>query len=132
MPPKKPSPAESKASSGLQRPADSAQGKAGPEGADTALSATQRRYLRGLCHHLNPVILLGAKGVSDAVIKELDRALDQHELVKIRLSGGDRDGCREQADALTEATGASQVQLIGHTASMFRRNADEPKLALPR
>lgn len=96
------------------------------------LSASQRRYLRGLCHSLRPVILLGAKGVSDAVIKELELALDQHELVKIKLSGGDRDQRQQQIDALTEATGAQMVQQIGHTASVFRRNEDEPKLALPR
>jgi RNA-binding protein len=96
------------------------------------LSASQRRYLRGLCHSLRPVILLGAKGVSDAVTKELELALDQHELVKIKLSGGDRDQRQQQIDALTEATGAQMVQQIGHTASVFRRNEDEPRLALPR
>jgi RNA-binding protein len=97
-----------------------------------ALSNSQRRYLRGLCHHLHPVIMLGAKGVTDAVIEELRKALEHHELVKIKLSGGDRDERRAQIAALTEATGAETVQEIGHTASLFLRNEDEPKLALPR
>lgn len=97
-----------------------------------SLTQSQRRYLRGLCHHLHPVILLGAKGVTEAVIEELRRALAHHELVKIKLSGGDRDERRQQIEALTGATGAELVQAIGHTASVFLRNEDEPRLALPR
>lgn len=97
-----------------------------------ALSATQRRYLRGLSHDLHPVIMLGNKGISDAVIKELGLALDHHELVKVKLSGGDRDERQRQIDALVEGTGAESVQQIGHTATLYRRNAQQPKLALPR
>ena len=101
-------------------------------GTSDALSAGQRRYLRGLCHALHPVILLGAKGVTDTLTRELGIALDHHELVKIKLSGGDKTERQQQLDALLEATGAQVVQQIGHTASVFRRNPDEPKLALPR
>jgi RNA-binding protein len=96
------------------------------------LSASQRRYLRGLCHDLNAVILLGAKGLGEPQLKELERALDRHELVKIKLSGGDREERQQQIDALIKGTGAELVQKIGHTVSLFRRNDDEPKLALPR
>ncbi|NII10458.1 ribosome assembly RNA-binding protein YhbY [Oleiagrimonas sp. C23AA] len=96
------------------------------------LSNAQRRYLRGLCHDLSPVILLGAKGVTEAVTKELGLALDHHELVKVKLSAGDRAERQTQVDALVEATGAEVVQQIGRTASLFRRNEKEPKLALPR
>ena len=56
-----------------------------------ALSPSQRRYLRSLAHDLSPVILLGAKGATDAVVKELDLALTHHELVKVKLSGGDKE-----------------------------------------
>lgn len=97
-----------------------------------ALSSSQRRYLRGLCHHLQPIIQLGANGASEAVTKELDKALDHHELIKVKLSGGDREERRQQVDTLLEATGAELVQSIGHTASVFRRNPDAPRLALPR
>ena len=97
-----------------------------------SLTNTQRRYLRGLCHHLHPVILLGSKGATEAVAEELRRALAHHELVKIKLSGGDRGERRRQIAALVEATGAELVQEIGHTASLFLRNEDEPRLALPR
>jgi RNA-binding protein len=97
-----------------------------------ALSPSQRRYLRSLAHDLSPVILLGAKGATDAVLKELDLALSHHELVKVKLSGGDKDERQEQIDFLSQGTGAESVQQIGHVVVLFRRNEDEPKLALPR
>jgi len=97
-----------------------------------ALSPSQRRYLRSLAHDLSPVILLGAKGATEAVLKELDLALSHHELVKVKLSGGDKDERQEQIDFLTEGTKAESVQQIGHVLVLFRRNEDEPKLALPR
>ncbi|EIL87595.1 MULTISPECIES: ribosome assembly RNA-binding protein YhbY [Rhodanobacter] len=97
-----------------------------------ALSPSQRRYLRSLAHDLNPVILLGAKGATDAVLKELDGALSHHELVKVKLSGGDKAERDAQIDFLAGGTGAENVQQIGHVVVLFRRNEDEPKLALPR
>jgi len=97
-----------------------------------SLSPSQRRYLRSLAHDLKPVILLGAKGATDAVVKELDLALTHHELVKVKLSGGDKDERQEQIDFLAGGTGAESVQQIGHIVVLFRRNEDEPKLALPR
>lgn len=97
-----------------------------------ALSPSQRRYLRSLAHDLHPVILLGAKGATEAVLKELDLALSHHELVKVKLSGGDKDERQQQIDYLTEGTRSENVQQIGHIVVLFRRNEDEPKLALPR
>jgi RNA-binding protein len=97
-----------------------------------SLSPSQRRYLRSLAHDLKPVILLGAKGATEAVVKELDLALTHHELVKVKLSGGDKDERQAQIDFLAGGTGAESVQQIGHIVVLFRRNEDEPKLALPR
>lgn len=97
-----------------------------------ALTSSQRRYLRSLAHDLSPVILLGAKGATDAVVKELALALERHELVKVKLSGGDKDERQAQVDFLAAGTGAEEVQQIGHVAVLFLRNQDEPKLALPR
>jgi len=97
-----------------------------------ALSPSQRRYLRSLAHDLHPVVLLGAKGATQAVLKELDGALAHHELVKVKLSGGDKQERDAQIACLADGTGAENVQQIGHTLVLFRRNEDEPKLALPR
>lgn len=96
------------------------------------ISPSQRRYLRSLAHDLSPVILLGAKGATEAVVKELDQALSHHELVKVKLSGGDKAERESQVEFLLRGTGAENIQQIGHVAVLFRRNEDEPKLALPR
>jgi len=97
-----------------------------------ALSPSQIRYLRSLAHDLSAVVLLGNKGASDAVVKELGLALDIHELVKVKLSGGDKAERQAQIDVLTGGTGAENIHQIGHVVVLFRRNTDEPKIALPR
>ncbi len=97
-----------------------------------ALSSSQTRYLRSLAHDLRAVILLGNKGATPAVVKELSAALDLHELVKVKLSGGDKGERQAQIEVLTGGTQAEAVQQIGHVAVLFRRNSEEPKIALPR
>ncbi len=97
-----------------------------------ALSSSQTRYLRSLAHDLNPVVLLGNKGATEAVVKELNGALDIHELVKVKLSGGDKDERQAQIDVLVDGTKSENIHQIGHVVVLFRRNADEPKIALPR
>ena len=97
-----------------------------------ALSSSQIRYLRSLAHDLSPLILLGAKGATEAVVKELGLTLDIHELVKVKLSGGDKDERQAQIDVLVGGTQAEKIHQIGHVVVLFRRNVDEPKIALPR
>lgn len=97
-----------------------------------ALTSSQTRYLRSLAHDLSAVILLGAKGATEAVVKELNQALNQHELVKVKLSGGDSEQRQAQIDVLIAGTEAETIHQIGHVVVLFRRNADEPKIALPR
>jgi len=58
--------------------------------------------------------------------------LSQHELVKVKLSGGDKDERQAQIDTLTAGTEAETIHKIGHVVVLFRRNVDEPKIALPR
>ena len=96
------------------------------------LKASQKRYLRGLAHELKPVIMVGNKGVSAAVIAEFSLALDQHELVKVRLAGDDRAERAEQVTKLAAGGNAELVQTIGKVASFYRRNADTPRIALPK
>lgn len=97
-----------------------------------SLSNSQRRYLRGLAHDLKPVILVGAKGVTEALIQEFSLALDHHELVKVRIPAEDRSEFAAHATQLAEATKSETVQTIGRTAVYFRRNAEKPVIALPR
>jgi RNA-binding protein len=96
------------------------------------LTSFQKRYLRGLAHSLSPVVMLGQKGVTPNLIGELVVALEHHELVKVRLSGGDKEERAAQILSLTEGTQAEVVQTIGHTATLWRRNAKEPRLPLPK
>jgi RNA-binding protein len=97
-----------------------------------SLSASQKRYLRGLAHAIHPVVMIGNKGLTPSLLKEFGAALDQHELVKVKIGGNDREARKEQIAALASDAGADVVQTIGHVASYFRRNAKEPKIALPK
>ena len=96
------------------------------------LSAHQKRYLRGIAHSLDPVVMVGQKGPTPAVLKEFDGALTHHELVKVKLSDADRDDRAETIEALTEASSAELVQTIGRIACFFRRNPKQPKIELPK
>jgi len=98
----------------------------------TALSNPQKRYLRGLAHDLKPVVMVGAKGITANLVAELDSALDQHELVKVKVAAEDRES-RDAfiADLAVQAT-AELVSRIGHTAVLYRRSKDKPLVILPK
>jgi len=95
------------------------------------LSERQRKYLRGIGHSLNPVVLIGQHGVTPAVIAETQRALADHELIKVKFRGAER----EQRDAgltqLASATESILVQRIGHTALYYKRRIDRPGIVIP-
>jgi RNA-binding protein len=97
-----------------------------------SLSPSQKRYLRGLAHALKPVILTGNKGITPALVREFSGALDQHELVKVKLGSEDRTERAEQISRLAKEAAAELVQSIGKVACFYRRNEEQPKLALPR
>jgi len=97
-----------------------------------ALSKNQIKHLVSLAHHLKPVIMVGQHGVSENLLKELEIALDHHELVKIKIAGEDRDSRQQMIQQLCEASGAQTVQAIGKTLTLFRRNRQKPKIELPK
>ena len=96
------------------------------------LSGSDRRHLRSLAHALDPVVQIGAAGVTPAVIGALDRALADHELVKVRIAR-ERDERRAIADALAEQTQSAVAGLIGHVAVLYRpaREPERRRIALP-
>lgn len=98
--------------------------------ANKPLDKAGRRYLRSLAHALKPVVRLGQQGLTDAVSKELDGALTHHELVKVKLSVGDKQAKLDQLDALCKSVKAECIQQIGHTATLFRRNVKKPVIDL--
>jgi RNA-binding protein len=97
----------------------------------STLSEKQRKHLRGLGHALKPIILIGNAGASDAVVAEAARALEDHELVKVRVSGMDRDTRDEALESLATRTKSEMVGRIGHTALLYRRNPQKTRIVLP-
>lgn len=95
------------------------------------LSEKQRKHLRGLAHPLNPVILIGGAGVTDAVIAETTRALHDHELIKVKVRGAERAARDAMLQHLAQATGGALVHRIGHVAVLYRRRTEQPKILLP-
>ena len=90
-----------------------------------ALSPQQRKELKQNAHHLKPVIMTGTAGLSTAVLAEIDKALEHHELIKIRFGAGDRDARKAMIAECCEKTKAEVVQQIGATATIYRRNPDK-------
>lgn len=95
------------------------------------LTEKQRRHLRGLAHHLNPIILVGNGGISAAVVAETRRALNDHELIKVRVSGQDREARDAAMLLLAEQTGSEQVGRVGHIAILYLRHPERPRILLP-
>ncbi|MFA5515315.1 MAG: ribosome assembly RNA-binding protein YhbY [Desulfuromonadales bacterium] len=94
------------------------------------LTGKQIRHLRGLGHHLDPVIRIGKEQLSENVLRSTEEALETHELIKVKLQEGCDLDRREVATALAEQTGASVVQVLGKTILLFRR-AEKEKISLP-
>ncbi|OOS00099.1 RNA-binding protein [Canicola haemoglobinophilus] len=95
------------------------------------LSTKQKQFLKGLAHHLSPVVMLGANGLTEGVLAEIDNALNHHELIKVKISGAERETKQLIIDAIVRETQANAVQTIGHILVLYRPS-DEPKIQLPR
>jgi RNA-binding protein len=89
------------------------------------LEGFQRRHLRGLAHGLQPVVMIGKDGLSDAVVAKTEAELVAHELIKVRF-GDWKDEKRELLAELAARTRAELVGLVGHVGILFRQNR-EPK-----
>ncbi|MEQ6889560.1 ribosome assembly RNA-binding protein YhbY [Halomonas sp. 1390] len=95
-----------------------------------SLSQAQKKAFRSIGHHLDPVVTVSENGASEGVLAELDRALRDHELVKVKLALPDRDDRAAMLDELVTASGAELVQKIGKMALLYRHNPKvNPKLS---
>lgn len=94
------------------------------------LSAAQRQYLRSLGHGLKPVVMIGASGLTEAVLRETARSLAAHELVKIRVLGDDRALRESYLRTICETLNAAPVQHIGKLLLIYRP-AEPPRIELP-
>lgn len=95
------------------------------------LTGKQRRHLRGLGHDLKPIVQVGKDGVDDGLIAAVAQALDDHELVKIKIgeaAGLDR---HDAAEMLAHQTGSEVAQVLGNTVLLYRARPEDPAIVLP-
>ncbi|OWL86538.1 ribosome assembly RNA-binding protein YhbY [Halopseudomonas aestusnigri] len=86
-----------------------------------ALSSAQKKDLKRIGHHLKPIVIISEQGVSEGVLAELDRALNDHELIKIRVTVSDREAKQALIAEACSQAGAELVQVIGKMAILLRR-----------
>ncbi|MCB9673716.1 MAG: ribosome assembly RNA-binding protein YhbY [Alphaproteobacteria bacterium] len=91
------------------------------------LTSKQRQYLKGLAHHLKPVVQVGDKGISSAVIEKTSEELENHELIKVKVDADAKD----RAPILADGTGAAVVQVIGRVVVLYRARKKKPAIRLP-
>jgi putative YhbY family RNA-binding protein len=92
-----------------------------------SLDAGTRRALRARAHALQPVVLIGNEGLTPAVLKEIGVNLDAHELIKVRVTGEDRQEREDILRQVCEALHAAPVQHIGKILVIYRPAAQKPK-----
>lgn len=86
------------------------------------LTKQQIRDFRSRAHHLRPVLMIGEKGVTENVMAELDRVLEDHELIKVTIASADRDERKLLTQTLCEASGAFLIQTIGRISVLYRKS----------
>jgi len=88
------------------------------------LTSAERKALKAKAHKLEPVVQIGAKGLTDEVVAEIERALNVHELIKVRAGSLERDEREAVLKQICGRTGALQVQQIGKVMVIYRKKAD--------
>ena len=96
-----------------------------------SLTQNQLRFLRSKSHPLKPLILIGNAGLTDGVCAETERALADHELIKVKVRGTERTERDVMLCELARRTSSTLVQRIGHVASFYRVHPEAPRLILP-
>ena len=86
------------------------------------MKAELKKFLRAKAHILKPVVITGQHGASPQVLSEIQRALDHHELIKVRVNAGDREQRQSLIQEILAATSAELIQSIGHIITLYRRN----------
>ncbi len=99
--------------------------------APRVLSGKATRHLRSLGHHLQPLVQIGKDGLTDGIVKATERALLDHELVKVRVGTEAPDDRRETAEALAKQSGAQLVQVLGRTFLLYKRHPKKPQVLVP-
>ena len=90
------------------------------------LKGWQKQYLRSLAHHLKPLIQIGKHGITDALVAQVNKALDDHELIKVKFLSF-KDEKEDLSTLLTEKTGAEFVGALGNVLILYRQQKDKEK-----
>ena len=99
------------------------------------LNSKQIAYLRGLAHTLNPVVMIGNNGLTDAVLKEIDVSLNAHELIKVQVAGDDRELRKALLTDIADKTSAIAVHHIGKQLVFYRASETvkaSAKIVIPK
>ena len=96
------------------------------------LTERQKKFLRREAHSLKPVVFAGDKGISEAVLGEIDSALEHHELIKIKVRIGDRETRNAAITRMIDSTGATLVSRVGNIAAVYRPRKVKPGIILPK
>jgi RNA-binding protein len=96
------------------------------------LTERQKKFLRRQAHSLKPVVSAGDKGISPAVLAEIESALEHHELIKISIRMGDRNARDTAIDQLIASTSATLVSRVGNIAALYRPRKMKPGIILPK
>lgn len=95
------------------------------------LTGKQRHFLRGLGHGLKPTVLIGKGGIDDGLLAAIERALLDHELIKLRLGDGAEMDRHEAADTIAAKTKGEVAQVLGHIVLLYRPHPEKPEIELP-
>ena len=86
------------------------------------ITAALKQALKAKAHHLKPVVLMGSKGLTPAVVEETNIALTTHELIKVKINGAEKADRILLVNDLCQQLPAELIQLIGNTAIIYRKN----------
>ena len=96
------------------------------------ISSKQRSYLRGLAHNIDPTVYIGKQGLTENIIKEMDRGFELRELVKVKLQEGADLSPKETANEIAETLQAEFVQAIGRKFTLYRESKENKQIELPK
>lgn len=95
-----------------------------------SITVKQKQFLKSKAHSLNPVVMIGNNGLTENVLKEIEGALTFHELIKVKIAGGEREERKNLSESIAQQTNSDLIQIIGKIAIFFRQS-DKSKIKLP-
>ncbi len=89
-----------------------------------------KKQYKSIAHHLSPIVIISENGLNEGALQELERAIAEHELIKIKLASNDRDERIQLVNEICDSLKAEKIQLIGKMLILFRKNPKpNPKLS---